>query len=132
MNSLSKKARELAASTGKLPHEILLNIARGIPIEVQEVQPDGTFKPKYEPVTPDQVLDAAKAGAPYYAPKISTVEVVGNLDDATLDSLLERAAAEAGLSLAPGGEGKARAPSAGDEAQGAAAGPRTRRRVLLD
>lgn len=131
MNALSKRARELAASTGRLPHEILLSIARGVPIELQEVQPDGTLRPRYEAVTAEQVLDAAKAGAPYYAPKISTVEVVSGVDNATLDELIARAAAEAGLSVAPGGEGEEGAARAPVQAAGEAPRPRDRRRVRI-
>lgn len=130
-NKLSREAREKALATGDgmLPHEFLLKIVRGEPI----------FRKEVHPVTGQEVViqeqydfearkDAAKAAAPYYAPKISTVEVISGVSDNELDSIIARAAAEAGISLGTGGEGEE-----GEAAQSKpSAGEPTRRRVLLD
>lgn len=66
-DTVSQKAREAAAQTGKLPHEILLAFARGETIVWGPKQED--FYPP-----PDMQLDAAKAAAPYYAPRLAQVE----------------------------------------------------------
>ena len=62
ITKFAKHAREQARATGQLPHEFLLSIVRG-----EEV--DGVV-PKL-----DQRIDAAKAAAPYFAPKMTTAEV---------------------------------------------------------
>lgn len=62
VNKMSKKAREEAAKTGELPHEYLLRISRG-----EEI--DG-YKPTFT-----ERMDAAKAAAPYFAPRLSTTDV---------------------------------------------------------
>lgn len=62
VNKMSKKAREEAAMTGELPHEYLLRISRG-----EEI--DG-YKPTFT-----ERMDAAKAAAPYFAPRLSTTDV---------------------------------------------------------
>jgi len=62
VNKMSKQAREEAAKTGELPHEYLLRISRGEKIE------------GYTPTFTER-MDAAKAAAPYFAPKLSTTSV---------------------------------------------------------
>lgn len=57
-NKVSRQMREAAARTGKLPHELLLELARGNAVP-------GIPKPK-----PEVVMDALKAAAPYYAPRL--------------------------------------------------------------
>lgn len=64
---VSQKAREAAAKTGKLPHEILLSVSRGEPLRWGPTQEEAW-------PTPDQQIDAAKAAAPYYAPRLAQVE----------------------------------------------------------
>lgn len=104
MNKLAREAREIAARSGKLPHEILLDIARGNVIEQKFYADDG--QPITRRLIPDleQIKDAAKAAAPYFAPKISTVEVIQGVNDDELDRIIALAAAEAGVSLSTGGE----------------------------
>ncbi len=58
-NIMTAAARAAAAKTGKLPHEILLAVARGGGLPGRKQRP--TF---------EQQLDAAKAAASYYAPKL--------------------------------------------------------------
>lgn len=105
MSKLAKEAREKAEQTGLLPHEILLDMARGNPQLVYEQDGDTVIQ-KYVSLDVDQRRDAAKAAAPYYAPKISTVEVITGVGDDELDAIIKRAAAEAGVSLGSGGEGE--------------------------
>lgn len=107
---VSKQARELAAATGDLPHEILLKMARGLPVKIMvpaSTDEDGetTFVEKWQELTLDDVRDAAKAAAPYYAPKLSTVETITGLTDEQLDDIIRSAAAEAAVSVSPHGEG---------------------------
>ena len=61
MSRAAKEGIERAKATGELPHEFLLRVSRGEPI-------DGK-KPK-----PSERIDAAKAAAPYFAPKLTYTE----------------------------------------------------------
>lgn len=63
--SATRRTREVAdraASSGELPHEFLLRVVRGEAI-------DGTV-----PSFADR-LEAAKAAAPYFAPKLAAVDL---------------------------------------------------------
>lgn len=127
-NVMSKAAREAAAATGLLPHEILLSIARGEPQTLKmPVQVGGktVIQETLVGVDLESIKDAAKAAAPYYAPKISTVEVISGVSDDDLDAIIARAAAEAGVSLGHGGEGEE------GEDQAGANRPAGRKRVQL-
>ena len=105
INRLAKEARDKAAATGVLPHEFLLMIVRGEPIFRIEIEPStGKKIHVLEQYDFEARRDAAKAAAPYYAPKISTVEVINGVSDNELDQIIARAAAEAGISLGPSGE----------------------------
>ena len=88
-------ARAKAMQEGILPHEWLLKVARGEGIEQhvwEEIrdEDDELVSRKLVKVTlyPDIELriDAAKAAAPYYAPRLvaQTVGVVGSIDTARL------------------------------------------------
>lgn len=106
-NKLAKAARDSALATGKLPHEILLDIARGLPVTIYRFdQSTQTYVARQEEVDTEMVIGAAKAGAPYFAPKISTVEVIQGISDESLNDIIERAAAEAGIGLGLDGEGE--------------------------
>jgi len=61
VSRMTQLAREKAASTGELPHEFLLRVARGDAV-------DGAVP------TLAQRIDAAKAAAPYYAPRLAALE----------------------------------------------------------
>jgi hypothetical protein len=106
MNKLAREARAMAAQTGKLPHEILLDIARGQVVIQRFLDEDGTQVTRRLIPTIDDIRDAAKAAAPYFAPKISTVEVIQGVSDHELDRIIALAAAEAGISIGSGGEGQ--------------------------
>lgn len=62
VNKMTLKAREEAAKSGQLPHEFVLAVARG-----EEI--DG-----YRPTFAERV-DAAKVAAPYFAPRLGTLQV---------------------------------------------------------
>lgn len=105
MSKIAAQARERAQETGQLPHEILLDMARGEPQLQIEVDAQGRRTEKWVSIDLDARRDAAKAAAPYYAPKISTVEVIGGVADEQLDEFIARLAAEAGVSIGAAGEG---------------------------
>jgi hypothetical protein len=128
ISKLSREAREKAAASGILPHEFLLQIVRGEPIFRTEVHPmSGEKILIQETYDFDARRDAAKAAAPYYAPKISTVEVINGVSEYELDQIIERAAAEAGVSIGNGGEG----PESPSEDGSGESALRRRRRVKL-
>jgi hypothetical protein len=104
-NRLAIEAREKAQASGELPHEFLLRISRGEPIFKQWVNPaTGKIEQIQEEYDFDARKDAAKAAAPYFAPKISTVEVIRGVADDELDSIIAKLAAETGFSTSDGGE----------------------------
>lgn len=104
---LTREARRRAQETGLLPHEILLSMARGELQQVWELDPvKGEAVAKQVPVDLEQRKDAAKAAAPYYAPKISTVEIIRNVADDELDRIIAQLATETGLGVGASGEGE--------------------------
>lgn len=125
-NVMSKAARQAARETGLLPHEILLSIARGEPqvLRVPDPATGGTAE-RLVGVTLEDIKDAAKAAAPYYAPKLSTVETIQGVSDDDLSTIIARAAAEAGISLGPGGGGEAEESETGEDR------PARRKRIAL-
>lgn len=120
LNRITNEAREKAlAGGGLMPHEILLQMARG-PFDHYVHATDAEGKKLVDAETGDYVYvkrmtvldhegrrDAAKAAAPYYAPKLSSVETIGNLGDDELDAIIRGAAAEAGLGVGVAGKGAA-------------------------
>lgn len=81
VQKLTAQAREEAKATGLLPHEWLLKVSRGEPIEQSHWKETHNAKGEVTSkvlvtgmVYPDIVMriDAAKAAAPYYAPKLAT------------------------------------------------------------
>jgi len=102
---LGKKIRERAALTGMLPHEILLTLARGEPIQQRILNPE-TGEVRLLPHYPDikTMVEAAKAASPYYAPKLAATQILPGVSDADLDELITSLAAEAGVTVGPGRE----------------------------
>lgn len=86
-----------------LPHEFLLKIVRGHQIEV--TPPGWTGAKKFAVPTLQQRIDAANKAAPYYAPRLSTVEVIQGISDNDLDQIIAGAAAAAGISITTGPDG---------------------------
>ena len=124
VNRISKEAREKALASGELPHEFLLRIARGEIITRQFRNPaTGRMETVEEQYSFEDRKDAAKAAAPYFAPKISTVEVIKGVAEDELDSIIAKLAAETGISVGDGGE------STEGEAE---ASPTSRRRTQLN
>lgn len=105
MNKLASQAIEQAKLGGKLPHELLLDVARGEPMH-RMVLKRGLLIEEPEAYDFQTRVDAMKAAAPYYAPKISTVEVISGVPDNELDAIITRLAAETGLDLGTYGEGE--------------------------
>lgn len=102
-NSVTAKARESAAETGLLPHEWLLKVSRGEGIEHKRwvTKFDKNGKEISRELITEEVyadfptrIDASKAAAPFYAPKLAvqTVSVTGNSDAvaATLKDIAEK------------------------------------------
>lgn len=95
--TVSAKARAEAAATGLLPHEWLLMVARGEPIKQRRLQISVDKKGKEvsrewieEEIYPDfpTRVDAAKAAAPFYAPKLA-VQVVSPTGTNNSDKVAE-------------------------------------------
>lgn len=111
--------------TGALPHELLLGWGRGEPMSRKVCKPGdnpedpSTWHVEYFSVDSETMKDSAKAAAPYFAPKMSTVELLSGVSDDDLNELLKGAAAEAGLDLAALG---ASTPKQNPEEQDRAAG----------
>lgn len=103
MSKLAHEAREHAQATGELPHEFMLRMTRGERI-TRKTMVNGKEVEVEEVYDIDKRLDAAKASAPYYAPKISTVELISGVADDDLDSLIAELAAKTGLSVSADGE----------------------------
>lgn len=112
MNRLARESRERAEQTGALPHELLLQWARGepmtrrVPGEHGDPADPKTWEVEYIPPEPDDMRDCAKAAAPFFAPKISTVEFTAELSDAELEQLIKEFATQAGVGAAAAGEGE--------------------------
>jgi hypothetical protein len=99
-------ARAEAKALGLLPHEWLLKIARGEPVEQtywkDVLDSRGNFKCKElvtEDIYPtiDMRADCAKAAAPYYAPRLATQVITvrtaedkfNDMDDKSLDDMIK-------------------------------------------
>ena len=65
ISKMTEEARAVAEATGELPHELLLRASRGE--EISGHTP--TFMER---------VDAAKAAAPYYQPRLASQEVLVN------------------------------------------------------
>lgn len=99
-NRLSNAARAHAEATGELPHIFLLRITRGEVISTDVMDPvTGQLKKVYQVPDLPMRMDAAKAAAPYFAPKLSAVEVTQAMSDEELDLALAQQAARLGMSL---------------------------------
>lgn len=127
LNKITQAARLRAAQTGELPHEFLLRVARGELIQGKRVDEDGVVTIHYDQPDLSTRIDAAKAAAPYYAPKLATVELIQNVGDDELDQLIAESAAAAGFGLVAGGEGEeGEGPADADGGSGGSVRPRVR------
>lgn len=99
LSKVTAKAKQAAMETGLLPHEWLLKVSRGEPIEHKRwvVKYDKNGKEVGRELVTEEVyadfptrIDASKAAAPFYAPKLATQTVsVTNNTDAVADTLKE-------------------------------------------
>lgn len=107
LGKLTREAVEHAKATGEMPHYFLLRIARGEMIE-QKILNQLTGEVTEMIVCPpfDQRVDAAKAAAPYFAPKLAAIEQTQAYSDEELDEHIRNAAAACGLAIATDGEGE--------------------------
>ena len=97
---VSRMARAAAAASGLLPHEWLLAVSRGEPIPHKrwEIKRDKNGK-EISRTLVEEILyadfptrvDAAKAAAPFYAPKLATQTISVN-DSATVAEALKQIA----------------------------------------
>lgn len=103
VSKVTAKAREAAMESGLLPHEWLLKVSRGEPIEQKrwKIIYDKQGNEKGRELITEEVyadfptrIDAAKAASPYYAPRLAVqnVSITGNTDavSETLKSIAEK------------------------------------------
>lgn len=103
VQKVTAQAREAAAESGMLPHEWLLKVSRGEPIEQKrwKIIYDKQGNEKGRELITEEVyadfptrIDAAKAASPYYAPRLAVqnVSITGNTDavSETLKSIAEK------------------------------------------
>jgi hypothetical protein len=93
VSQVTIQAKALAMASGLLPHELLLDWARGEPMRVP--QADGSVEDVF--LTVDQRIDVAKAAAPFYSPRLAAATVDLNaqvgyqaMSDSELDDKLNR------------------------------------------
>lgn len=104
LSKVTAKAKLAAMETGLLPHEWLLKVSRGEGIEHKRwvIKYDKNGKETSRELVTEEVyadfptrIDAAKAAAPFYAPKLAVQQVkvgsdVGNAVAETLKSIAEK------------------------------------------
>ncbi|MEB2499549.1 hypothetical protein [Burkholderia cenocepacia] len=96
---ISQEARERAAQTGELPHEFLLRVVRGEDAFFDSVQVNGESVEIQRKPTFAERVDAAKAAAPYFQPRLAATEIEhrGGL---SLDRLAESVTPETNVAVA--------------------------------
>lgn len=96
--TVTEKAREAAMETGMLPHQWLLMVARGEPVPHKrwKITYDKQGNEKSKELIEEEFyadfptrIDAAKAAAPFYAPKLAvqTVSIGTGSTDAVAQTL---------------------------------------------
>ncbi|MDR6384947.1 hypothetical protein [Paraburkholderia caribensis] len=73
--SLAKQSRERALASGELPHEFLLRVARGIDEFEDSAVKDGVCVTIRRRPTFAERVDAAKAAASYFQPRLAQADV---------------------------------------------------------
>lgn len=95
-NKYNAAIRRMARDSGQLPHEFLLQMSRGEPVETYTQSPEDPDVLIKRTVVPDLAMrvDAAKACANYFAPKLSIQQVdmtgLSELGDLSVDELQSR------------------------------------------
>lgn len=121
ISKLSKEAREKAAATGILPHEFLLMVTRGEVITTKYLDEEGNVQERVEEIDLEKRIEAAKASAPYFAPKISAIQFLNGANDDELNQLIAQLTAQAGVAASLGGESEE-----GEDSEGSGSKPRRR------
>lgn len=107
--ALQQLAAAAGVAPGELPHEFLLRVSRGERIEHGTVsQGRGKNKkevPAFIQPTFEHRLEAARQAAPFYAPRLSNVEVMRTLTNEQLDAVIAGLAPQAGVSISVSGAG---------------------------
>lgn len=132
-NKMAAEARRKAQETGELPHEFLLRVCRGEVVKGWAWDPVKRCAVEvYESADLNTRVDAAKACASYFAPKLGAVEitrgVIGGANDDELDQLITDLAAQAGINLGLAGESEEEGEEGSDTGS---AGSSTRSRVRV-
>lgn len=92
--NLIKNIRQMARMSGQLPHEFLLHVCRGEVVVEKYLDDEGLVQERE--VYPDigMRIDAAKAAAPFFAPKLSVQQVdvsaSADLEHLSVDELKRR------------------------------------------
>lgn len=92
--NLNKNIRQMARMSGQLPHEFLLHVCRGEVVVEKYLDDEGLVQERE--VYPDigMRIDAAKAAAPFFAPKLSVQQVdmsaSADLEHLSVDELKRR------------------------------------------
>ena len=90
INNVSKELRAAAKQSGMLPHEWLLMIVQGKPVDQKlfsnstQEYTDTVFYPDFK-----TRLEAAKVVAPFFAPKLATMTMKGKGDPELLTEMLK-------------------------------------------
>lgn len=81
VNKITQKAREEAMASGDLPHMWLLRVMRGEEFEEKHISPKtGKVTTIKRYPTLIERIDAAKAAAPYFAPKLAIQQLTTDDD----------------------------------------------------
>jgi hypothetical protein len=100
-NRSKQEIIDKAKAAGELPHEFLLRVVQNRLAPHEMVGDDGTL---FEVVPLEMRIEAATKCASFFAPKLSSVEVISSLTDNDLDTLIKELATQAGLGNALGRE----------------------------
>ena len=93
----------LRSSAGdELPHEFLLKVSQGHPVMVIAT---GEKKAHYAVPTLEQRIKAANMAAPYFAPRLSAVQVLQGMNNEQLDQLTKEYATLSGFTITARREG---------------------------
>jgi len=103
VKQIADNVRKLGPSKGYLPHQILLRIAQGR--KLWHGKDEEGNKIWIQPTLDDRIR-CAIAAAPYYAPKLNTIEIIQGTREDELDEIIRTSAAAAGVSISFSGEGE--------------------------
>lgn len=92
--NLNKNIRQMARMSGQLPHEFLLHVCRGEVVVEKYLDDEGLVQEREAYPDIGMRIDAAKAAAPFFAPKLSVQQVdmsaSADLEHLSVDELKRR------------------------------------------